>query len=155
MNHQQRFERELALHVGHFAALVALFFVTERYLREMRGIFYNIELAGFNPDFYERPTYQFSLFALFFCLITMYVGYKTKLEKPLRGKILFGLGVVFFILAASMLLSPRYNSIWLFYWYWRGYCATGMVLSFLSLLSFQEKAPPISRHSDEILDDLL
>lgn len=145
----------MSWHIGHIFALFVLFFVSFIAIREMQVILAMIEEAGFNPAEYDRPTNFFAIRAIVITLFTSFVGYKTRKTNSIIGIFLFGLGILFFIIALAMLIKPRFINILDLYGYWRVYCASGILLSIAAIGGNRKAENPLSKYGDDILDDIL
>lgn len=142
-------------HIGHIFALAVLFFIGFIFIREMRVVLMMIEIDGFDPIAYEQPTYKFAIRGAFFALLTILVGYKTRIENLIIGNLLFLLGGIFFLVAGAMIYSPKHINILYLNWYWNVYAGIGAFLSFAAIFGWGRKITPLSKYNDEILDDLL
>ena len=143
------------LYTGHLIASIILFFIGLVYVRSLQVVIANIEITGFDPAAYDQPTYNFAKFAVFFCALTIFVGYKTRGRLPLIGTFLVGNGFVFCCFALIMFWSPRYLNMYDMFWYWCFYILANIVLTILATINYEAAAPRIPIYEDNILDDTL
>lgn len=142
------------LFTGHLISSIILFFIAVIHIRSLQVVIANIEATGFDPIAYDEPTHNFALRAVFFCALTIFVGYKTRRRLTLIGIFLMGNGSCFLGLSVLMFSVPRYLNMYDTFWYWCLYIFANIVLTILAIVNY-EKANPISpMYDDNILDDL-
>ncbi len=138
----------------HIIAMIILFCLGIIYIREFQIVIATIETWGFDPIAYATPSRNFAKRALFFCLFTMFVGFRTWSKMPTTGSLLLMGGGVFFVFAATMLIVPRYANIQEVFPYWGGYILGALLLTIVASLKF-EQAPIIKPdYGDDILDEM-
>ncbi|CAA6801024.1 MAG: Unknown protein [uncultured Aureispira sp.] len=142
------------LYTGHLVASILLFFIGLIYLRSLQTVLVNIEITGFDPIAYDAPTYNFAQIAVFFCALTIFVGYKTQVKLPLIGVCLVGNGFVFLGLALILFLLPRYWNLYDTFWYWCFYILANVVLTMLAISKYEKAVLKAPIYEDTILDDL-
>lgn len=142
------------LFTGHLISSIILFFMAVIHVRSLQVVIANIEVMGFDPIAYDQPTHNFAIRAVFFCALTIFVGYKTRKRLSLTGAFLVGNGSCFLGLGLIMFMMPRYLNIYDTFWYWCLSIFVNIVLTMLAIINY-EKAIPISpMYEDNILDDL-
>lgn len=142
------------LYTGHLIASIILFFIGLIYLRSLQVVLENIEITGFDPVAYDGPTYNFAKFAVFFCALTIFVGYKTYAKLSVIGVSLLGNGFVFLGLALVMFWVPRYLNLYDVLWYWCFYIFANIVLTIIAIINYEKAASRAPIYEDNILDDL-
>jgi len=143
------------LYTGHLIASIILFFIGLIYFRSLQVVIANIEITGFDPVAYDEPTHNFARHALFFCALTIFVGYKTRARLPLIGAFLVGNGFVFLAFSLIMFLVPRYLNMYGAFGYWCFYILGNVVLTIIAIVNYEKAAPRIPIYEDNILDDLV
>ncbi|MBL4648229.1 MAG: hypothetical protein JKY03_00750 [Aureispira sp.] len=141
------------LYTGHLIASIILFFIGLIYIRSLQFVIANIETTGFDPVAYDEPTHNFAKVAVFFCALTIFVGYKTRAKLSLTGAFLVGNGFVFLCLAVIMFWVPRYLNLYNVYWYWCFYILANMVLTIIAIINYEKAAFLAPIYEDNILDD--
>lgn len=142
------------LYTGNLIASIILFFIGLIYVRSLQVIIANIEITGFDPIAYGTPTHNFAKFALFFCALTIFVGYKTYEKLALIGTLLVTNGFVFLCFALIMFWEPRYLNLYDVFWYWCFYVLANIVLTILAIINYEKAPSRIAIYEDDILDDL-
>jgi len=142
------------LYTGHLIASILLFFIGLIYRRSIQAVLANIEITGFDPLAYDEPTQNFAQIAVFFCALTIFVGYKTYVKLPLIGAFLVGNGFVFLGLALILFLLSRYWNLYETFWYWCFYVLANVVLTMIAIINYEKAVARAPIYEDTILDDL-
>ena len=143
------------LYTGHLIASIILFFIGLIYARTLQVVIANIEITGFDPAAYDEPTHNFAKIAVFFCALTIFVGYKTRAKLPLIGAIIIGNGFVFCCFAVVMFWEPRYLNMYDVFWYWCFYILANIVLTIMAIINYEKAGDRAPIYEDNILDDKL
>lgn len=143
-----------SLYTGHLIASIILFFIGLIYIKSLQVVIANIEITGFDPIAYDEPTHKFARRAVFFCALTIFVGYKTCARLPLIGAFLVGNGACFFCFALIMFLVPRYLNMYDAFWYWCFYILINIVLTIIAIINYEKATLKTPIYEDNILDDL-
>ena len=142
------------LYTSHLIASIVLFFIGLIYVRSLQVIIANIEITGFDPMAYDKPTHNFAKIAIFFCALTIFVGHKTRSKLALIGAFLVGNGFVFLCFALIMFWKPRYLNMYDVFWYWCFYILANIVFTILAIINYEKAPSKIPIYEDNILDNL-
>lgn len=142
------------LYTGNLIASIVLFFIGLIYVRSLQVVIANIEITGFDPMAYDEPTHNFAKIALFFCALTIFVGYKTRTKLALIGACLVGNGFVFLCFALIMFWEPRYLNMYDVFWYWCFYILANIVLTIAAINNYEKARFRTEMYEDNILDDM-
>lgn len=142
------------LYTGNLIASILLFFIGLIYVRSLQVVIANIEITGFDPMAYDEPTHNFAKIAVFFCALTIFVGYKTRIKLALIGAFLVGNGFVFLCFALIMFWKPRYLNMYDVFWYWCFYILANIFLTIAAIINYEKAHFRTPIYEDDILDDL-
>lgn len=117
-------------------------------------VFINIKTTIYRLLFYEEPTHKFAIRAVFFCALTIFVGYKTHTRLPLIAAFLVGNGFIFSTFALVLFTIPRYLNMYDAFWYWCIHILANVVLTIIAIINYEKVAPRTPLYEDIILDDL-
>ncbi|WMX15180.1 MULTISPECIES: hypothetical protein [unclassified Aureispira] len=143
------------LFTGHLISAIILFFMGIIHVRSLQVVIANIEVVGFDPIAYDEPAHNFAIRAVFFCALTIFVGYKTRARLPLIGAFLVGNGSCFLGFGLIMIGVPRYVNMYDAFWYWCFYMGANLILTIIAIAQYEKAAPITPIYQDNVLDDFL
>lgn len=107
------------------ALLLAVFY----YRRAFQIVLSNISVDGFNWTTYHAPSYNFALYALVSCSLTVGLGWALRRRLPVVSSLFLLMGLSFMLLSLVMLSMPRFINIADVFYYWCAFIASTFILT--------------------------